>query len=72
MLADVTDDEVWENTDTSNIEVGILALQDHQGNLGFFNRVRERNQGAKVFAFARHEDEVAELVDAGATAAWNM
>ena len=72
VLADVTDDDLWENTDTTNIEVGILALQDHQGNLGFFNHVRERNQGAKVFAVARHEDEVAELVDAGAAAAWNM
>jgi predicted Kef-type K+ transport protein len=46
VLADVTDDYLWE--------------------------VRERNQGAKVFAVARHEDEVAELVDAGAAAAWNM
>lgn len=72
VLADVTDDEVWENTNTSNLEVGILALQDHQRNLGFFNRVRERNEGAKVFAVARHQDEVAELVDAGAAAAWNM
>jgi hypothetical protein len=25
-----------------------------------------------VFAVARHQDEVAELVDAGAEAAWNM
>ncbi|MCP4302887.1 MAG: potassium transporter Kef [Gammaproteobacteria bacterium] len=72
VLADVTDDEVWDNTYTANVEVGILALQKHQRNLGFFNRVRERNRGAKMFAVARHEDEVAELVDAGATAAWNM
>jgi len=72
VLADVTDDEVWDNTHTDNIEVGMLALQDHQKNLGFFNRVRERNSGAKIFAVARHEDEVAELVDAGAEAAWNM
>ena len=72
VLADVTDDEVWENINTSNVEVGILALQDHHRNLAFFNRVRERNQGAKVFAVARHQDEVAELVNAGATAAWNM
>jgi hypothetical protein len=39
---------------------------------GRIQTVRERNQGAKVFAVARHEDEVAELVDAGAAAAWNM
>ena len=72
VLADVTDDEVWDKTHTDNVEVGMLALQDHQKNLGFFKRVRERNQAAKVFAVARHQDEVAELVDAGAEAAWNM
>ena len=72
VLADVTDDEVWDNTHTANVEVGILALQEHQRNLAFLNRVRERNQGAKVFAVARHEDEVTELIEAGAEAAWNM
>ncbi|UCH40841.1 MAG: cation:proton antiporter, partial [Gammaproteobacteria bacterium] len=29
VLADVTDDEVWDNTHTTNVEVGILALQEH-------------------------------------------
>lgn len=72
VLADVTDDEVWDKTHTDNVEVGMLALQDHQKNLGFFKRVRERNRGTKVFAVARHQDEVAELVEAGAAAAWNM
>lgn len=72
VLADVTDDEVWENTLTDNIEVGVLALQNHRENLGFFNHVRERNEGAKVFAVARHQDEVAELIDAGAEAAWHI
>ena len=72
VLADVTDDDVWENTPTSNVEVGILALQNHQENLGFLNHVRERNESAKVFAVARHEDEVVELIEAGAEAAWNM
>jgi len=72
VLADVTDDEAWDNMRTANVEVSLLALQYHQKNLGFLNRVRERNRDAKVFAVARHEDEVAELVDAGAEAAWNM
>jgi predicted Kef-type K+ transport protein len=72
ILADVTDDELWENTPRTNVEVGILALKGHQENLAFINRVRERNGDAKVFAVARHEDEVEELIDAGAEAAWNM
>ena len=72
VLADVTDDEVWENTPTANVEVGILALKNHQENLAFVNRVRERRRDGIMFAVARHEDEVAELIDAGAEAAWNM
>ena len=70
--ADMIDDEVWDNTATTNLEVWIMALQEHQENLGFINHVQERNRGAKVFAVARHEDEVTELVDAGAEAAWDM
>jgi hypothetical protein len=72
VLADVTDDELWENTPTSNVEVGILALKGHQENLGLVKRVRERRRDGKLFAVASHEDEVAELIDAGADAAFNM
>ena len=50
----------------------ILALKLHKENLGVVKRVRERNQNAKLFAVARHDDEVAELIGAGAAAAWNM
>jgi len=69
---DVTDDEVWENSTGTNIEVGIVALKQHRENLGFIKRVRERKEHIKIFAIARHEDEVTELIDAGAVAAWNM
>jgi hypothetical protein len=47
-------------------------LKNHQDNLGIVNRVRERNGNARMFAVAGHEDEVAELIDAGAEAASNM
>ncbi len=70
--ADATDDEMWERSTGTFIEVGILALKRHQENLGIVNRVRGRNSSARVFAIARHEDEVKELIDAGAEAAWNM
>jgi glutathione-regulated potassium-efflux system ancillary protein KefC len=70
--ADATDDEMWEGAGVSLVEVGILALKDHQENLGIVNRVRGCKQDAKLFAVARHEDEVAELIDAGAAAAWDM
>lgn len=70
--ADATDDEMWERATDRPVEVGILALKRHQENLGIVNRVRERNPTARMFAVASHEDEVAELIDAGAEAAWSM
>jgi Trk K+ transport system NAD-binding subunit len=70
--ADATDDEMWERTSDTPMEVGILALKRHRENLGIVNRVRERNGNAKMFAVASHQDEVAELIDAGAEAAWNI
>jgi len=69
---DATDDEVWEAANVTPIEIGILALKDHQENLGIVKRIRERRREGKLFAVASHEDEVAELIDAGAAAAWNM
>ena len=69
---DVTDDEAWEMTIVTPLEVGILALRHHQENLGFVKRVRELTGDVKLFAVASHVDEVAELIDAGAEAAWNM
>ena len=69
---DVTDDEMWDRSTNIRIEVGILALKRHQENLAIISLVRQRNSKAKVFAVASHEDEVAELIDAGAEAAWNM
>jgi predicted Kef-type K+ transport protein len=72
VLANVIDDELWENTTSTPLEIGIIALKRHEENLAFVNRVREHKREAKVFAVARHEDEVAELIDAGAEAAWNM
>jgi predicted Kef-type K+ transport protein len=70
--ADLTDDEMWERTAIKPIDVGILALNDHQANLGIVNRVREHLKNVKLFAVASHKDEVAELIEAGAAAAWNI
>ena len=72
VLADATDDEMWERTTDTPVEVGILALKHHPDNLGIVNRARERNRNATMFAVAGHGDEVAELVDAGAEAVSNM
>ena len=70
--ADATDDEMWERSIETFVQIGILALKRHEENLGILHRVHERNPNARIFAIAKHEDEVAELIDAGAEAAWNM
>ncbi len=70
-LVDATDDEVWDSTRGTPLEVGILTLKSHNENLGIVKRIRERNPNARIFVVAGHEDEVAELIDAGAEA-WNM
>jgi Trk K+ transport system NAD-binding subunit len=72
MCVDATDDEMWERLAGTPIEVGILALKRHQENLRVVNRVLKRNHNAKIFAVARHADEVAELKEAGAEGVWNM
>ncbi len=63
---------MWDRSTNIRLEVGILALKRHQENLAIISHVHQRNSNAKVFAVASHEDEVTELIDAGAEAAWNM
>ncbi|MGB0680832.1 MAG: cation:proton antiporter, partial [Polyangiales bacterium] len=72
VLADVTDDELWEQSAKAPFDVGIVALSSHQENLCIVKSVVESHPKARVFAVARHADEVAELIDAGAHAAWNL
>ena len=69
VLVDATDDEMWPE---AQVEIVIMALKDHNENLGIVKGIRERGGEVKVFAVASHQDEVEELVDAGASAAWNM
>ncbi len=69
---DATDDELWEQASDASLEIGILTLKDHNENLVILKRGRERNPRAKAFAVAAYKDEVAELIEAGAEAAWSM
>ena len=63
---------MWERITVTRVDIGILTLKRHSENLGIVNRVRERKRNAKMFAVGSHEDEVAELINAGAEATWNM
>lgn len=70
--ANATDDEMWDRVNETAIEVVIVALKHHKENLGVVARISERNPTARLFAVASHQDEVVDLIDAGAAAAWNM
>ena len=72
VCVDATDDEMWEGQGIAPIQVGILALKRHQENLSIVNHIRKHKRSAKLFTVASHEDEVAELIEAGAEAVWNM
>ena len=72
VIVDATDNELWDLATDSYIEFGIVALKSHRENLGIVNRAHERYPKGKMFAVGRHDDEVAELIDAGAEAAWNI
>lgn len=70
--ADATDAEMWQGTKDVPLEVAILALKNHQENLALTTRILESHPKVTLFAVARHNDEVNELVDAGAKSAWNL
>ena len=71
VCVDATNAEMWERT-TATPMVVILALKNHQENLGIVTCIRKHEPTKRIFAIARYEDEVAELIEAGAEAAWNV
>lgn len=72
ICADATDAEKWERTIETSVEIGVIALKRHRENMSIIKTVRRRNKKAIIFAMASYEDEVIELIDAGAEAARNM
>ncbi len=70
--ADTTDEEMWEDAGDGQILVGIITLHAHADNKAIVKSFLSRNEHVKFFGVARHQDEVAELVDAGAEAAWDL
>ena len=69
--SDATNAEMWERASESP-KVVILALKNHQENLGIVTCIREHDPTKRIFAIAWYEDEVVELIEAGAEAAWNV
>lgn len=72
IYADATNDDMWEGATELCFDVGVLAMKNHQENLCLAKRVSKRNPAANLFAYAKYDDEVEELVDAGVKVVWNM
>ncbi len=70
--ADITDDEIWENPKTGQLQIAVLALHEHAENSCLISQIRRRNDQVKVFAVAIHSEEVDALKEAGAQAAWDL
>jgi Trk K+ transport system NAD-binding subunit len=72
LLADVTDDELWERAKAGRIEVAVLALHEHAEKLCVISKIRRRNEQVKIFAVADYPEEIDALKEAGAHAVWNL
>jgi len=72
LLADVTDDELWDRAKDGRIEIAVLALQEHAEKLGAIRQIRRRSEQVKIFAVADNSEEVDALKEAGAHAVWGL
>lgn len=72
VCADATDDEKWERTTDFVVDMGILALKRHHENLGILKTIRKIHKNSVIFAVAKHDDEIDELLAEGAQVAHNM
>jgi predicted Kef-type K+ transport protein len=70
LLADATDAEFWARVSRGKVTVGLLAMHDHELNLGV------ARQGTKLagirFGVADYPEEVAGLKSAGIDEVWNF
>ena len=72
LLGDVTDSDLWERMQPGRTRLVLLAMSCHEANLLAVKRLAERGYGGRVAATAQFDDELAELRDAGADAAFNF
>jgi predicted Kef-type K+ transport protein len=72
-LGDVTDPDFWERVQPGRVRLVLLAMPNHEANLLAATRLAEdAAYDGQVAAIAQFDDELAELRDAGADAAFNF
>ncbi len=73
ILGDACDTEFWLKLKKDlRLELVILAMPNHQGNLYAVRQLRNLGITCQVAAVARYPEEVAELAELGVCAAFNM
>ena len=72
ILADVTDDELWDRAKAGRIEIAVIALHEHAEKLCAISKIRRRSEQVKIFAVADNSEEVDALKEAGAHAVWGL
>ncbi len=73
ILADATDDEFWARVRIGDVRVLLLAMSEHEQNLGVARRIHAAfgNIGY-IFAVANYPEEVEELKASGVDEVWNF
>ena len=70
---DATDSDFWERVCPSNkIELIVLAMKDHSSNIQVLNELKDFGFKGRITATAEHQDQIEELLDAGAKKAFNF
>jgi len=72
LLGDVTDPDIWERVQPGRTRLVLLAMSSHEANLLAVKRLAEHGYEGRVAATAQFDDDLAELRDAGADAAFNF
>ena len=75
IAGDVSDIDFWKRAFAGNrgkIRMVILAMPQHTANMNALNELRQRQFSGKIAATAMFDDEVEELKQAGAHAAYNI
>lgn len=72
MVADATDIDLWQRLNLENVNLVMLAMQDHKANMSALAELRKGGYDGFVTATAWFEDQLQELLDAGASAAYNV
>ena len=75
IVGDATDIDFWERATVGvddKIRIVILAMPDHKANMNALNELTQRQFKGQIAAMAVYDDEVEELKQAGAHAAYNI